>query len=251
MASVGFIGTGHIAAPMARLAARNGHEVTVSRRSEDVSSDLAAAGLGIGVAENQEVVDASEIIVLSLRPAVWRDIASGLSFRADQRIVSVMAGVPRDDIAAACAPVTDISLTIPYGHLEHGGCPLPIWPGPEPVETLWGGANPVLPLGSEDDMTHVFHAGAVTSGVLMLLEAAARQMGEATGDAATAETYLTRLVGSYLLALPPEAGAIGDALSGLATPSTLNNTMLQHLRDAGADKAVAAAIDAMARGDLR
>ena len=71
MSRVGFLGTGHIAAPMARALARAGHEVTVSRRSDSVSADLAASGLGINVAENAGVLEASEIVFLCLRPAVW------------------------------------------------------------------------------------------------------------------------------------------------------------------------------------
>ena len=69
---VGFLGTGHIAAPMARLVARAGHRVTVSQRNHETARALAKSGLGIGVADNQGVLDSSDIIFICLRPALSR-----------------------------------------------------------------------------------------------------------------------------------------------------------------------------------
>ncbi|MBF9034449.1 NAD(P)-binding domain-containing protein [Rhodobacterales bacterium HKCCE2091] len=249
---VGFLGTGHIAAPMARLAARNGHAVTVSRRNEAVSSDLAAAGLGIAVAGNAEVVANAEVVVLSLRPGSWHDVVAGLPWRPDHRVLSVMAGVPLADIAAACAPVADISVTIPLGHLESGGCPLPVWPGPEPAATLFGPANPVIPVPSEDAIGPHFAASAVLSALLPAISATAGWLAARTGEPDAAEAYVAHLAASYLGALSKDrAGRAAEALDGLATPMTLNNTMLQALRDAGFEDALTRALDAMERGDLK
>ena len=228
MAKIGFLGTGHIAAPMARVAARAGHEVAVSRRSQDVSRALATEGLGIAVADNQRVLDAADIIVLSLRPAVWEDVVAPLSWRADHRIVSVMAGVPLNQIAAACAPVSDLSVTIPYGHVDEGGCPLPVWPGAEPVATILGPENPVIPMPSEAALGACFNASAAMSGVLLVLEEARDWLAAEIGDAKSAEAYVHQLAASYLSALPMDGQArLTEARAGLATPMTLNNTLYQ------------------------
>ena len=88
MTRVGFIGTGHIAAPMARALARKGHTVTVSERNAETAAGLVNASLGITVASNQGVIDASDIVFLCLRPALWADALQGLTWRADQQIVS-------------------------------------------------------------------------------------------------------------------------------------------------------------------
>ena len=65
--NVGFIGTGHIAAPMARNLARKGHKVVVSERNSEVSDALIAARLGITKGGNQAVIDASDVVFLCLR----------------------------------------------------------------------------------------------------------------------------------------------------------------------------------------
>ena len=51
MSRIGFIGTGHIAAPIARLMASKGHELHVTERNSRVSSALKAElGVSIGTA---------------------------------------------------------------------------------------------------------------------------------------------------------------------------------------------------------
>lgn len=230
MSRVGFLGTGHIAAPMARALARAGHEVTVSRRSEAVSADLAASGLGINVAENAGVVADSEIVFLCLRPAVWADVVRDLTFRADQRIVSVMAGVPMAEIAAACAPVSDISVTIPYGFIEHDGCPLPVAGDPAAVQTLFGADNPVLPQADEAALNHHFAASTMVAAALGLLEQGAEWLAGKTGAPEAAEVYVGNLVTGVLNGLSRDrAGELHDEKMALASPNTLNLQMVEGL----------------------
>ena len=69
MSRIGFIGTGHIAAPMVRHLARKGHQIAVTRRNEAVSSALATE-FGVMVDDPQAVIDTSDIVFLCLRPHV-------------------------------------------------------------------------------------------------------------------------------------------------------------------------------------
>ncbi|MFZ5964393.1 NAD(P)-binding domain-containing protein [Thalassococcus sp. BH17M4-6] len=235
MAAIGFIGTGHIAAPMARALARAGHSVTVSERNADVADALVGAGLGIAKAANQQVVDASDTVFLCLRPAVWNSVVTPLSFRSQQQIVSVMAGVALDDIAATCAPVTRISATIPYGYIENGGCPLPVGGEPSAVQALFGDRNPVLPQRSEAALNVHFAASTMTSAALGQLIAATEWLADQTGDADAAEVYVANLVSGFLASLPKDAaGGLARERAALATPDTLNLQMVEGLRDAGA-----------------
>ena len=71
MSAIGFIGTGHIAAPMARHLAAKSHEIFVSERNLETAADLENS-IGATVLSNQEVLDASEIIFLCLRPTCLR-----------------------------------------------------------------------------------------------------------------------------------------------------------------------------------
>lgn len=235
MSRVGFLGAGHIAAPMARALARAGHNVTVSRRNEAVSAELVASGLGIMVAENAEVVAQSDIVLLCLRPAVWAEVVCDLPFRADQKIISVMAGVPMAEIATACAPVTEISVTIPYGFIETGGCPLPVAGNPAAVQALFGADNPVLPQSEEAALNHHFAASTMVAAALGLLEQGTKWLAESTGAPEAAEIYVSNLVTGVLNGLSRDhAGELHAEKMALATPNTLNLQMVDGLAARGA-----------------
>lgn len=233
MTRVGFIGTGHIAAPMARALARKGHMVTVSERNAEYAAALAGAGLGIEVAPNQGVIDASDVVFLCLRPHVWAGAVQGLTWRADQQIVSVMAGVALDDIAAACAPVAAFSVTIPIGFIENGGCPLPVAGDPAALTALFGEDNPILPQKSEGALNDHFAASALLSGALAFLETGADWLAAQTGDPRQAEIYVANLLTGFLRDMPKaDTGDMAAAKWALATPGTLNLQMVEGLAEA-------------------
>ncbi len=234
MIRVGFIGTGHIAAPMARALARKGHSVAVSERNAETAAALVASGLGISSAPNQAVIDASDVIFLCLRPQVWADVVAGLAWRADQQIISVMAGVPLAQIADACAPVADVSVTIPIGFVENGGCPLPVAGAPAALTALFGDDNPILPQTSEAALNDHFAASTLLSGVLDFMETGAVWLAAQTGDRDQAEIYVANLVAGFLRDMPKhKAGDMAGAKWALATPGTLNVQMVEGLQKAG------------------
>ncbi len=231
---IGFIGTGHIAAPMVRFLVARGHEVWVSERNRETSSAL-AGGLGVGVAPNQGVVDQAEVVFLCLRPAVWKGVTEVLEFRGDQRIVSVMAGVPLADIAGVVAPASDISATIPFGFLENGGCPLPVAGDAATLQALFAPENQVLPQSEEVMLQYHFAASALPSGVLEMLEVATNWLAEKTGDPNQAEVYVGNLIAGILANLTIDrAGVLAGERDALATPKTLNLQMVEGIRAQGA-----------------
>ena len=73
MSRIGFIGTGHIAAPMVRFLAERGHEITVSERNAETAQALRACH-GVSIATNQDVLDRSDIVFLCVRPHVARRV---------------------------------------------------------------------------------------------------------------------------------------------------------------------------------
>ena len=135
MNSIGFIGTGHIAAPMVRFLSDRGHEVTVSNRNADVAAQLNQSH-GVSVADNQSVVDTSDIVFLCVRPHIVEDVLTSIDFRPDQQIISVMAGISLKHLQAICAPATDFSLTIPFRISGKGRLPFARLPVQNPAGTI-------------------------------------------------------------------------------------------------------------------
>ena len=234
MSRIGFIGTGHIAAPMVRHLAAKGQEITVTRRNELLSAAL-ARDLGVAVAEPQAVVDACDIVFLCLRPHLAEEVLSGLTFRAEQQIVSVMAAVPRDRLAALCAPAADFVQTIPLGFLEQGGCPLAAYGNDSLLSGLFAPENPVVPVASEAALNAHFAICAMVPGVLDLMNSGADWLGAETGDREAAEFYTTRLLAGFLNSMN---GSLAEKRDALATEGTLSLQMTDGLRAGGAHEAL-------------
>jgi len=247
MSRVGFIGTGHIAAPIARALAARGHEIHVTQRNADISAAL-AMGIGAHVAEPQAVIDAAETVFLCLRPQVAEGVLAPLAFRPGQAIVSVMAGVPRGELETLCAPATDIVQTIPLGFLEQGGCPLAAFGETALLAPLFEPENPILPVASEAALNAHFAICALVPGVLDLMQTGAGWLAEKSGDAGGAELYTAQLIAGFLQSLArDEPGALAAARDALATPGTLSLMMTDGLRFGGAHDALTDTLDRIAQ----
>lgn len=247
MSCIGFLGTGHIAAPMARFLSRTGHAIAVSDRNAEVAADLAATH-GATVAPNQAVLDRSEIVFLCLRPQIAEEVLAGLDFRPDHRIVSVMAGLSLSALKRLCAPASDITMTIPLGFLEQGGCPLPAYPEPDLLYRLFAPENPVIPVKDERAFNMHFAICVMVPGLLDLMATGADWLGQETGDAKAAEFYTAQLVSGFLAAMGRDPGALTAERDALATPGSLSLQMTEALRADGAHAALSGALDAIGSG---
>ena len=237
---IGFLGTGHIAAPMARALARDGHEIVVSHRNEKVSTVLARDTANVRRAENQSVIDETDIVFLCIRPHLAEKVIAPLTFREGQQIVSVMAGVPAAALADWCAPATDISITIPLGFVEAGGCPLAVYPRAAPLEALFGARNPIFPVSSEAALNSHFAICALVPGLLAMLETGADWLAKETGDPNGAERYTTQIMAGFLNAMAQGAGRLKAEKDALATEGTISLMMVEALEDGATGKARAA-----------
>ncbi|KIC46855.1 pyrroline-5-carboxylate reductase [Ruegeria sp. ANG-S4] len=247
MSRIGFLGTGHIAAPIARLMSAKGHDITVSRRNTQVSAQLQAE-LGVTVAEPQEVIDASDILFLCLRPQIVADVLAPLVFRADQQIVSVMAAVSTEQLRELCAPAADFVQTIPLGFLQSGGCPLAAYGNDKLLANLFEPENAVVTVADEAVLNAHFAICAMVPGVLDLMATGSDWLASQTGDAASAEFYTTQLISGFLAAMDKgDAGRLATERDALATDGTLSLQMTETLQTEGAHDVLRAALTAIGK----
>ena len=245
MSRIGFIGTGHIAAPMARFLATRGHDVTVSARNAETAQALQASH-GVQIAANQHVLDQSDVVFLCVRPHVAHDVLASLEFRADHQILSVMAGVSLANLAQWCAPACDITLTIPLGFVEQGGCPLAACPSGAVLEPLFAPENPVLSVENEDAFNQHFAVCAMVPGVLDLMVTASDWLATQTSDPDAAAFYTRHLLSGFLASLPPGGTEVlPTERDALATDDTLSLMMTSALKQGGAHDALTQALNAI------
>lgn len=241
---IGFLGTGRIAAPMVEALSRVGHTIHVSERSREVSRALAQRFDNVSIAANQEVVNRSEVVVLSLLGQAAREELPRLTFRPDHRVISVMAEFPLEEIRSLIGATRELCVTIPMPFIGTGGCPLPVHPASPALESLFGGENTIIPIEKEAAMAPHFAATAVTSTLMKELMTVRDWLAGHTGDRAAAEQYMVLLEAGYLGGMPKDgAGRLDEAVGHLATEGGLNAQLLRRMEEAGTMDTLRAGLD--------
>ncbi|MEM7195843.1 MAG: NAD(P)-binding domain-containing protein [Pseudomonadota bacterium] len=233
---IGFLGTGKIAAPMVRSIARrfDSADIVVSHRSANVSSGLTSEYRNVSAAENQVVLDRSDIVFLCLLEGQARDVLPSLSFRPAHSIVSAMAGITLADLRPLVAPADTVCVTVPLPFINDGHCPLPVYPQSRLLSYLFGDENEVLTIQSEEGINDHFAATAILSTVVKQLEVVSRWLGAHTGNDASAEQYVAMLVRGFINSIEKDRpGCFTEAISELTTKGGLNEQLLTHNTDSG------------------
>lgn len=239
---IGVIGTGTIASAVVEGIAGDGHVITLSRRSAARSAALAARYDCVEAAENQTVVDRSDVVLLGLMAEHAESVLSAIRFREGQRVISLMAGVTREAVAALIAPARAEAIMIPFPGIAQGGSPVLVRGGGALVREIVGLRNTVYDVQSDAEMDVYMAAQAVLSPAVKMVDTAAQWMAEAGADPAVAEDFLRHLVGSSLL-----ASGTGDMLRALDTPGGYNQRLRAHMVDAGMDRDLRAGLDKLAQ----
>jgi pyrroline-5-carboxylate reductase len=234
--NTGFIGCGKIAEPMIRYLARRFPDsiISVSNRTESVSEKLSREFKHVRAGDNQWVLDGSETVFLCLLADVARDALPRLKFDPSHRVISVMAGVPFDEVQAMISPARDLCITIPLPFMESGHCPLPVFPEPRILEPLFADENRIITVSRESDIGSHFAATAILSTLMAQLHRTSLWLGKNSGNTVDAETYVATLVSGYLNSIPKDGNQrFLQAIKDLSTEGGLNFQLLNHNRDAG------------------
>jgi pyrroline-5-carboxylate reductase len=161
---VGIIGVGTIAEALTMGLCAFGDqraEILLSPRNDTLSRRLALRYPNVKVAaDNQAVVDGSEIVVLAVRPQVTEEVLGALRFRPDQQIVSLIATFSVKRLSSLVAPAHEISRAIPLPPVAERQGPLALYTQSEEVLRLFDGLGSLIRV---EDETHLDLISAVTS----------------------------------------------------------------------------------------
>jgi pyrroline-5-carboxylate reductase len=242
---VGFIGTGEIAEALIRGVAGQGHHIWISNRGSERAKTLSETYNEVISCTNEKVVLNSDIVFICLMSPVASEELPKLVFRKGHQIISVMAHTTHKQLREYCYPTENICITIPLPFIAKGGCPLPVFPRSDALETLYGTNNPIIVLKSSTDIAPHFVISATLSPIFTLFEVASKWLTERTGADLNSEIYVTHLFKGYLDFMPDEeCKRFQNALKSLSTEGGLNSTLKTFMRDKGAYKAFADGLDA-------
>ncbi|GAA4718871.1 NAD(P)-binding domain-containing protein [Nocardioides conyzicola] len=249
MTSYGFIGVGSIAAAMVVGlcdGVTDAPEVVLSPRGAERSAELAGRLPTVRVAtDNQGVVDAADVVVVCLLPGDAAESLAGLTFRADQSVVSAVAGLDLAHLSEVVAPAREVARSVPLPAVASRDSVTPVHPGGAAVEEFFGRLGGSLVIQDELAYESVAAASATVAAYFGYLGAVADWLSGRGIPGPEARRY----VANTFAALSVELGAPGADFTALAqahsTPGGLNEQFARDLGTAGVYDAVRDGLDAV------
>lgn len=241
----GVIGVGSIAgAIVAGLCVDDAPRIVLSPRNAETAAALADRFASVSVAsDNQAVVDVADVVIVAVLPEQAEAVLTGLRLDDRHALVSVIAGVSLEDLAA-WSGVARVARSVPLPAVARREGRTPVHPPLPEAVALYdrlGGAIAVddattyeaLTAASGTVAAHFAFLGAIADWLV------AKGLTEQDARAYVAATFLG--AGESLRGTVDFAELIDE----VATPGGLNEQFARHLREAGALRAVGPGLDAV------
>ncbi|MDB5615182.1 MAG: Pyrroline-5-carboxylate reductase [Devosia sp.] len=170
---MGFIGTGTIshATITGLLNKRPDLTIHASRRSENFSRALAGRFSQVSLFDdNVALSDASDIVVLAVRPAQLEDALAGISFRADQIVLSFVSGLTLEELQVL-APQSTVMRMVPLPMIARCEGPILAYPEVPVVSALFSNLGELIVTDSEAAMLALSPPSAFMSSFFTLQNA--------------------------------------------------------------------------------
>jgi pyrroline-5-carboxylate reductase len=222
--------------------------VVLSPRSATTADALAQAHPSVQVAgSNQEVVDASTVVVVCLRQADV-PILRELEWRPSHVVVSAVAGLGGDALAAAVAPATQVARAVPMPAVARRGWATPVRPPVPAAMVLFELLGGAIPIESDEQYDAIFTGLGTVAPFFEYLGTIA----EFLTDHGLPESAARRLLSSSFAGVveplgDPDVPGFAELLRAHATPGGGNDQLAILMREAGVPEATRRSLDEVYR----
>ncbi|QIK10635.1 NAD(P)-binding domain-containing protein [Streptomyces sp. ID38640] len=246
---IGIIGVGEIGRAIVMGLRHGGDElpeVFLSPRGARTATELSERYEGVQVcADNQEVVDRSELVIIAVRRQDRHDALAGVRVDDDKIVVNVMAGVGNDDLRRTLATDAPLARAIPLPAIRERRSVTVVHPSHPEVNSLFERLGGVLPVADEDAF-NVFSTltGTLTTHYwyLATLTSWATGHGIASEDA---DRYVRGLFQGVGRALSDETRSLHQLAADHETPNGNNERIRTTWFDPANSEALTSALDAL------
>ncbi len=235
---VGFVGVGAIAEALITGMCALGEQrasFLLSPRNAVVANRLADRFPFVTVAaDNQAVLDGSDIVFLSVTPQVAVDVLTALRFRRDHRIVSLVSTFDVAKLRPLVAPAEMISRATPLPAVARRMGALMLYPPVAEIAALLEGLGQLVQLDSEANLDAFWTATSLMSSYFGLLDEVATWLQRQELEDAAVRPFVAAMFHS--LGVTAQARAVGgfDALiCEHSTTGGLNEQAYRELKAAG------------------
>jgi pyrroline-5-carboxylate reductase len=244
---VGVIGVGHLAGYLVEGLRRASPDVKIvlSPRNVERSAKLAARFGARVASNNQAVVDAADVILVTTRPGDALGACKEVSFRPDQTVISAAAGLPLESLKPVVAPAT-AARAMPISCAAINESPTLIYPDIPEACALFELLGQVHVLPDESRFTPASAIAAFYGWVYALLDEMVAWTEQAGVPPETARSLVLETVrGAADMALAQPNQGLSAMLDALATPGGITERGLRVLHERQGLAAWTHALDAV------
>lgn len=245
--NLGFVGTGHITVAMVEglcAAPAAGERIAVSPRNRENAAALARRFANVTVAaDNQGVVDASDIVFLAVRPSVASEIVGALRFRREQTVVSLVALHPREEMRRLTEPAATLVRAVPLPSAARRMGPIAYFPHDASVEALLARVGTPVAAPAEAAFHRLWSLTGLISPFAALMDEWQSWAEEGGVGREAAEQYVRAFV--HCLAVMAQDVPPAEMARRAATPGGINEQALRTLREADGFAPFRQALDAV------
>ena len=240
--NIGFLGTGKISSAIVEAICTsdlNDYQVFLSPRNKEKSLLLESKFNRVTrLISNQEVVDSSDIIFLALRPNIFKEVLSELTFSKDQSVISAIPFSTYGDLMKLISPATSVSRAIPLPTVMTHVCPIPVYKPSEKAMRVLNAIGQPFEVNSEKELHTIWTLTCLISPYYDMLNAIAKWASNNSVDQDLATKYVADMFNTLTNAAHQSSIPDFDNLSHhAATPGGLNEKTAKQIQNDGAHDA--------------
>ncbi len=240
---LGFIGTGKIASSVIlgiKNSKINYKKIIVSPRNKKNAKNLKQKINKLFIAKNnQEVINSSDWIFLSVTPTVGNKIISNLKFRGGQTIISFISTIKLKDLKKKINANVKIVRAIPLPPISLAKGPVPIFPPNKKVKNFFNRIGSTVEIKSEKLSANFWTVSGMMASYYEILRTLSEWLIKKGLKRSDAQKYITTL----FLALSEDAVVnskkeLKYLVKESQTPKGLNEQGLNEMRKKGVYKSL-------------
>ena len=236
--NVGFIGAGTITEAVVTglcESGASGLSILLSPRNRERSRALSERYAAVEVAaDNQQVVDRSELVFLAVRPQVAADVLAALKFRPQQRVASFIATLDSAEIARRIQPARLIGRVAPVPPAARREGPIAMCPPNDRLAEFLDPIGTVIQVSDEAQLDAFFSVSALMAPYFELLESVSAWLRAQGVDAAQADTYTGSLFRAIAAkSTQPSGEGFAELAEEHATRAGINEQLRRELLAVG------------------
>jgi pyrroline-5-carboxylate reductase len=190
---LGFVGCGTITSAIVTglSSGRDADPIMLSPRNAKVAAALASRFANVQVAPtNQAVIDASDVVVLAVRPQIASGVLSELRFRSDHHVVSLIAILPLEHIRAVTAPAASVTKAVPLPSVALRQGPTAIYPPTQAIKALFDALGTAIELADEREFDTFWAGSTIMSSYFSFADTVSKWMTRNGVAPENARTYV-------------------------------------------------------------